>query len=143
MDESDSKIKVNSFFGRVDSIDKVANSALSKANMNFDIINNQKTLINSINISIEALETKVRDIANYIIIEKKIEKDAEEDAWDAKDYTPKERIEFVEQLNSQQYKAVESFFETMPKLSHTIDVVNPNTKKEGSVVLEGLSDFFV
>ena len=79
MDESDSKIKVNSFFGRVDSIDKVANSALSKANMNFDIINNQKILINSINVSIEALETKVRDIANYIIIEKKIEKDAEED----------------------------------------------------------------
>ena len=79
MDESDSKIKIDSFFGRVDSIDKVANSALSKANMNFDIINNQKILINSINVSIEALETKVRDIANYIIIEKKIEKDAEED----------------------------------------------------------------
>ena len=79
MDESDSKIKIDSFFGRVDSIDKVANNALSKANMNFDIINNQKILINSINVSIEALETKVRDIANYIIIEKKIEKDAEED----------------------------------------------------------------
>ena len=67
----------------------------------------------------------------------------EEDAWDAKDYTPNERIEFVEQLNSKQYKAVETFFETMPKLSHTIDVVNPNTKEKGSVVLEGLSDFFV
>ena len=79
MDESDSKIKIDSFFGRVDSIDKVANSALSKANMNFDIINNQKILINSINVSIEALETKVRDIANYIIIEKRIEKDAKED----------------------------------------------------------------
>ena len=79
MDESDSKIKIDSFFGRVDSIDKVANNALSKANMNFDIINNQKILINSINVSIEALETKVRDIANYIIIEKKAEKDAEED----------------------------------------------------------------
>ena len=79
MDESDSKIKIDSFFGRVDSIDKVANNALSKANMNFDIVNNQKILINSINVSIEALETKVRDIANYIIIEKKAEKDAEED----------------------------------------------------------------
>ena len=79
MDESDSKIKIDSFFGRVDSIDKVANNALSKANMNFDIINNQKILINSINVSIEALETKVRDIANYIIIEKRIEKDAKED----------------------------------------------------------------
>jgi len=77
--QSDSKISVSSFFERVDSIDKVANSALSKSSGNFNIINNQKTLINSINVSIEALETKVRDIANYIIIEKKIEKDAEED----------------------------------------------------------------
>ena len=59
-----------------------------------------------------------------------------EDAWEAKDYTPDERIEFVEQLNSKQYKAVETFFETMPKLSHTIEVVNPNTKEKGSVVLE-------
>ena len=67
----------------------------------------------------------------------------EEDAWDSKDYTPQERIEVVEQLNSKQYKAVETFFETMPKLSHTINVVNPNTKEKGSVVLEGLSDFFV
>ena len=57
----------------------MANSALSKSKANFDIINNQKALINSINVSIEALETKVRDIANFIIIEKKLEKDAEED----------------------------------------------------------------
>ena len=77
--QSDSKISVSSFFERVDSVDKVANRALSKANANFDIINNQKSLINSINVSIEALETKVRDIANFIIIEKKLEKDAEED----------------------------------------------------------------
>jgi len=66
----------------------------------------------------------------------------EEDAWDAKDYTPQERIDFVEQLNSKQYKEVEKFFETMPKLSHTIEVVNPNTKEKGNVVLEGLADFF-
>ena len=65
-----------------------------------------------------------------------------EDAWDAKDYTPDERIDFVNQLNSKQYKAVEKFFATMPKLSHTIEVVNPNTKEKGSVVLEGLADFF-
>ena len=66
----------------------------------------------------------------------------EEDAWEAKDYTPSERLEFIEQLNSKQYKKVEKFFETMPKLSHTIEVVNPNTKEKGSVVLEGLADFF-
>ena len=67
----------------------------------------------------------------------------EEDAWDAKDYTPDERIDFVNQLNSKQYKAVEKIFATMPKLSHKIDVVNPNTKEKSSIVLEGLADFFV
>ena len=66
----------------------------------------------------------------------------EEDAWEAKDYTSAERVKFVEQLNSKQYKKVENFFATMPKLSHTIEVVNPNTKKKSSVVLEGLADFF-
>ena len=66
----------------------------------------------------------------------------EEDAWEAKDYTPSERLEFIEQLNSKQYKKVENFFATMPKLSHTIEVINPNTKEKGSVVLEGLANFF-
>jgi len=66
----------------------------------------------------------------------------EEDAWEAKDYTSAERVKFVEQLNSKQYKKVENFFATMPKLSHTIEVVNPNTKKKSSIVLEGLADFF-
>ena len=66
----------------------------------------------------------------------------EEDAWEAKDYTSSERVKFVEQLNSKQYKKVENFFATMPKLSHTIEVGNPNTKKKSSIVLEGLADFF-
>ena len=61
---------------------------------------------------------------------------------DSKDYTSDERKQFIEQLNSKQYKEVERFFATMPKLSHTIEVVNPNTKEKGSVVLEGLADFF-
>ena len=66
----------------------------------------------------------------------------EEDAWEAKDYTSTERVKFVEQLNSKQYKKVENFFATMPKLSHTIEVINPNTKKKNSIVMEGLADFF-
>ena len=77
--QSDSKISVSSFFERVDSVEKVANSALSKANANLGVINSHKLLLNSINVSIEAMQTKIRDIANYIIIEKKLEKDAEED----------------------------------------------------------------
>jgi hypothetical protein len=45
-------------------------------------------------------------------------------------------------MNSSQFKEIESFFETMPKLSHTIKVMNPDTKKESDVVLEGLASFF-
>ena len=66
----------------------------------------------------------------------------EEDAWDVKDYSPQERLDFVEKLSSKQYKLIEKFFQTMPKLSHTIEVINPNTKQKNSVVLEGLADFF-
>ena len=66
----------------------------------------------------------------------------EEDAWEAKEFTSAERVKFVEQLNSKQYKKVENFFSTMPKLSHTIEVINPNTKEKSSIVLEGLADFF-
>ena len=66
----------------------------------------------------------------------------EDDAWEAKDYSSDERVKFIEQLNSKQYKKVEKFFATMPKLSHTIEVINPNTKKKNSIVMEGLADFF-
>ena len=65
-----------------------------------------------------------------------------EDAWDSDDYSPEERMQFIEQLSSKQFKEVEKFFATMPKLSHTIEVTNPNTKKKSKIVLEGLADFF-
>ena len=51
-------------------------------------------------------------------------------------------IEFFENLSSKQFMLVQEFFETMPKLSHTIKVTNPNTKVESDVVLEGLASFF-
>ena len=67
---------------------------------------------------------------------------SEEEAWEAKDCTKKELLEFVERLNSIQFKEVEKFFDTMPKLSHEIEVENPNTKVKSKVVLEGLASFF-
>ena len=79
LEQPSSKINLGSFFERVDSVEKVANSALSRANANLGIINNQKLIINSLSVTIEAMETKIRDIANYIIVEKKLEKDVEED----------------------------------------------------------------
>jgi len=66
----------------------------------------------------------------------------DEESWNGKDSTKKELTEFVDQLNTKQFKTVETFFETMPKLSHTVKVTNPKTKVESEVVLEGLASFF-
>ena len=66
----------------------------------------------------------------------------EEEVWAAADCTKKEMKDFLEQMNSSQFKEIESFFETMPKLSHSISVTNPETKVKSEVVLEGLASFF-
>ena len=66
----------------------------------------------------------------------------EEEVWATADCTKKEVNEFLEQMNSAQFKEIETFFETMPKLSHSITVINPNTKVKSDVVLEGLASFF-
>ena len=62
--------------------------------------------------------------------------------WAAEDCTKKEMNDFLESMNSAQFKEIEKFFTTMPKLSHTIKVTNPETKVESDVVLEGLASFF-
>ena len=67
---------------------------------------------------------------------------SEEEAWTSDDFTKKEVIEFLEQMNSSQFKDIESFFTTMPKLRHEVEVLNPKTKKSSKVVLEGLASFF-
>ena len=66
----------------------------------------------------------------------------EEEVWVAADCTKKEITEFLESMNSSQFKKIEEFFTTMPKLSHTIKVTNPETKVKSEVVLEGLASFF-
>ena len=67
---------------------------------------------------------------------------SDDEVWSTDDVSKKEVIEFLEQMNSIQFKDIEKFFETMPKLSHTVKVTNPKTKVESEVVLEGLSSFF-
>ena len=67
---------------------------------------------------------------------------SDEEAWEAKDCTKKELIDFVERLDSNQFKQIETFFDTMPKLSHQIEVENPKTKVKSTVMLEGLASFF-
>ena len=65
-----------------------------------------------------------------------------EEVFDAKDQTKEELIEFVEQLNTTQFRELQNFFDTMPKLKHEIIVKNPKTGVENNMVLQGLSDFF-
>lgn len=67
---------------------------------------------------------------------------SEDESWSASECTKKELFDFVDQLSSKQFKEIETFFETMPKLSHTIKIKNPETKIESEVVLEGLTSFF-
>ena len=66
----------------------------------------------------------------------------EEEVWAAADCTKKEITSFLESMNTNQFKEIEKFFETMPKLSHTVKITNPNTKVESDVLMEGLSSFF-
>jgi len=67
---------------------------------------------------------------------------SEEESWSHQECTKKELSDFIESLNSNQFKMIEKFFETMPKLSHTVKVLNPNTKVESEIKLEGLQSFF-
>ena len=66
----------------------------------------------------------------------------DEETWEAADSTKKELTEFVEQMNSKQYQKLQSFFATMPKLSHTVKVTNPKTGVKSDVTIEGLANFF-
>ena len=79
MDEENKKINIDSFFNRIEEVDQVAGKSLKQSNLNANAIQANKTLINSLLLTIETMKTDIRDIANYIIIERKLEKDAEED----------------------------------------------------------------
>ena len=67
---------------------------------------------------------------------------SEDEVWATADCTKREVNDFLEGMNSNQFKEIETFFTTMPKLSHTISVTNPKTKVKSDVVLEGLAAFF-
>ena len=67
---------------------------------------------------------------------------SEEESWASEECTKKELSNFIESLNSSQFKMIEKFFETMPKLSHVVKVTNPNTKVECDIKIEGLQSFF-
>jgi citrate lyase gamma subunit len=66
----------------------------------------------------------------------------EEESWAASDHTTEEMVEFVEGLGSSAFKEIEKFFTTMPKLTHTVKIKNPNTGVVSDVIVEGLASFF-
>jgi hypothetical protein len=67
---------------------------------------------------------------------------SQEESWSASDCTKKELDDWLGTLDSKQFKLIETFFETMPKLSHTVKVTNPKTNVESDVTLEGITNFF-
>ena len=84
--------------------------------------------------------TNMLDVVGSCILQ--IYEEKGEKIYEAKDQTKKELSEFIESMNTKQFKQIQEFFDTMPKLKHTIKVKNPKTKKESDVTLTGLNDFF-
>ena len=84
--------------------------------------------------------TNMLDVVGSCILQ--IYEEKGEKIYEANDQTKKEWSDFIESMNTKQFKQIQEFFDTMPKLKHTIKVKNPKTKKESDVTLTGLNDFF-
>lgn len=95
---------------------------------NFDFSSNQSS--SSIDRSFDIIASCIDVIFNA------------EESWSAADSTKKELTDWIETLTPNQFKEIERFFDTMPRLSHTVKVTNPKTKVESEVTLEGLTSFF-
>lgn len=65
-----------------------------------------------------------------------------EEVWEASDMKLEEIITFLEGMTQPQFEKIQNFFETMPVLSHTLEVTNPNTGNVSVYHLEGLQSFF-
>ena len=96
---------------------------------------------NKLGVNSELKANNMIDIMGACILQ--IYEEKGEKVYEAKDQTKKELSDFIEQMNTSQFKKIQQFFDTMPKLKHTIKVKNPKTKKESEIVLQGLNDFFV
>ena len=81
----------------------------------------------------DSIKTICRCIESVII---------EDEVYNSVDMSANELEDWIEDLTSDQFKKINSFFETMPKLKHTVTIKNTNTNKDFKVTLEGLADFF-
>ena len=127
---------------------------LSSINVEGEVKDNKIMLTDSVGVTLKVpnfneIQATIGDISEigsndiFSVLAQSIESifDAEE-VHSKGDFTTKELNDFVESLNSNQFKMVENFFTTMPKLSHTVKVINPNTKVESEIKIEGLQSFF-
>jgi len=65
-----------------------------------------------------------------------------EKVYNKVDISDKELEEFIDSLTGEQFEELGGFFETMPKVQHSVEVTNPKTKKKGEVIIEGIQSFF-
>jgi ribosomal protein L5 len=65
-----------------------------------------------------------------------------EKVYNKVDISDKELEEFIDSLTTDQFEKITDFFDTMPKVQHSVEITNPKTKKKGEVVIEGIQSFF-
>ena len=92
-EQSNKKINVSSFFQRPDGDERIGSNSLSRSNSSFSAINNLQVLIQNISMQVDNMKTEIREIANYILVEKKLAKDTIEDAkLEAQDQKQKDQM---------------------------------------------------
>ena len=65
-----------------------------------------------------------------------------EETHDAIDYSNKDKKDFLESLNHEQFEKIQTFFDTMPTVKYVTEVTNPKTKVKSEIILEGMNSFF-
>ena len=65
-----------------------------------------------------------------------------EKVYNKVDMSEDELTEFIDSLNTDQFESLGNFFDTMPKVQHSVEITNPKTKKKGEVIIDGIKSFF-
>ena len=65
-----------------------------------------------------------------------------EDTHERDSFTDEELDEFIDSLNSQQFKLIKDFFDNMPTLKHTVKYKCKTCDEEKETIVQGLQSFF-
>jgi len=124
------EIGVNMKVGHTNEIDITDNI---KMVMRYPTLNDMTDMSADVN-NVEDVFSMIRRCVHEIHDDKKV--------YNRVDISDKELEEFIDSLTGEQFEKVGGFFETMPKVQHSVEVTNPKTKKKGEVVIEGIQSFF-